>query len=82
MITKLRDSWFEEEGYWKTTLDMGSRGGNYISHQTSLYTEMANELFGTTKQGNKTIIYKDSKMYTTRIILPQQVLDYLNDKHK
>ena len=81
-ITELRDSWFEENGYWRVSLDSMSALGNYVNIETNLFTQLKHHFFGNTREGNKTIIYEDDKTITFRIVTPDKVLEYLNDKHK
>ena len=76
MITKLRDKWFEENGYWYYTRDRSSRAGNYVSHNNKKMTDLLNDLVcddnTVEKQKNKTI--------TIRIITPEMVINYLNER--
>lgn len=81
-ITELRDSWFEDNGYWYKSLDKMSAIQNVVNVETNLFTQLKHHLFGGSRQPNKTIIYEDDKTITFRLVTPDKVLEYLNDKHK
>lgn len=75
-MDKLSDKWFEENGYWYYTRDRSSRAGNYIRHNNKKMTELLNDLVC----DENTVVKKNNKTITIRIITPKEVLDYLNER--